>query len=444
MTLTARLRLVQPRAPMGKVDAPYLVTHENKDGSLRHYFAPKQADRRHGWATVRLHDKYQRPIRDALQAADACAAVADIYRRWRAGEEGYGPHRIDQLGRVVEAPARKIRKGRLYKPGQIGAMVADYKAHPMFHELGAKTRKEYGIYLDLFVERFGDTEWRRLSQGEARAWLMERAAAGGKSGAHSLYRTVRAFFGQVRLCYTDVDHPGIVPPHENPFTALNLSLPTSNPLPWPREAVAAFIALADAEGEPSMGDAIVTMSWLGVRRQDWLGWPAAMFDQPLIAIRQDKTSVPNVLPWDLVPELVQRVQAARARRTPDAVRATTFFHDRDGLPWGKPARFREAFNRLREKLAAQHASFPTRYYVGLIPGQPLAVPTAKLTIRTMRHTCVTFQFDAGVPPDLIAGITGHSADEIDDILKHYRARTADQAAAALQLRLDHEAKGAKA
>lgn len=68
--------------------------------------------------------------------------------------------------------------------------------------------------------------------------------------------------------------------------------------------------------------------------------------------------------------------------------------------------------------------------------------TTKLTIRTMRHTCVTFNFDAGVPPELIRGITGHSAEEIEDILRHYRARTADQARAAIQLRLDHEAKEA--
>jgi hypothetical protein len=92
---------------------------------------------------------------------------------------------------------------------------------------------------------------------------------------------------------------------------------------------------------------------------------------------------------------------------------------------GKPSRFRDAFNRLREKLSKQHPSFPTRYYVGLINGEPLAVPTDRLTIRTMRHTCVTFNFDAGVPPELIRGIIGHSAEEIDDILKHDRARTAD-------------------
>ena len=123
-----------------------------------------------------------------------------------------------------------------------------------------------------------------------------------------------------------------------------------------------------------------------------------------------------------------------------AVSARTFFHDRDGRPWASARAFRHAFNKLRDELEQEYGSFVTRYYVGLIAGEPLAVPTSKLTMRTMRHTCVTLNFDAGVPPNLIAGITGHRQDEIDEILAHYRARTADQAAAALELRLAHEAK----
>ena len=53
------------------------------------------------------------------------------------------------------------------------------------------------------------------------------------------------------------------------------------------------------------------MSWLGVRRQDWLEWSADAFDRELIAFNQEKTDVPNVLPWSLVPDLVRRVAAAK-------------------------------------------------------------------------------------------------------------------------------------
>ena len=88
-----------------------------------------------------------------------------------------------------------------------------------------------------------------------------------------------------------------------------------------------------------------------------------------------------------------------ARRMASGLRSTKFFANRAGRPWKDANTFRRAFNRLGAKLVLAHPSFATRYYVGLIEGEPLAVPTAELTIRTMRHTCVTLNFDAGVPPD---------------------------------------------
>jgi hypothetical protein len=48
-----------------------------------------------------------------------------------------------------------------------------------------------------------------------------------------------------------------------------------------------------------------------------------------------------------------------------------------------------------------------------------------------------------VPRELISSITGHEPKSIDEVLAHYTARTADQAAAALNMRLAHEAKGTK-
>lgn len=431
---------------MGKLAAPYLVTHENKDGSQRHYFAPRQADRQHGWATVRLHDDQARPIRDPLRAAEACKAVASIYTAWRGGSVGAGPHLIDKLGRVVKDPqAVPVVEPTaiVYAPGEIGAMVADFLADDIFQELGKKTQEEYEIYLNLFVGQFGTTRWRQLAPGTVRKWLQERAAAGGPSGAHALYRTARAFFGKIRLCYDDVAHPGFVPANANPLEGLDLGLPTAPMIIWPRGAVQAFIELADAEGEHSIGDALVMMSWLGVRRQDWLEWPADVFDKPLLAFAQDKTDVPNVLPWDLVPELVARVSAAKERRKAAGVTSRTFFHSSEGMPWIDARQFRRVFNKIREKLEKQYGTFATRYYVGLVNDDPLCVPTNKLTMRTMRHTCVTLNADAGVPPHLIGGITGHSQKDIDDILAYYKARTAEQAAEALEMRMAHERLRAK-
>jgi len=429
---------------MGKVRAPYLTSRLGPKGTRRWFFQPPSRDRAKGWTAIRLHDQFQRPIADELQAANACRELSHIYTRWRAGEPGYGPWRIDNLGRVVAMQPVKIRKGKNFKPGQVGAMVHDYYQHEIFTGLSKKTRDEYRIYLDLLVERFGDDDWRDITPGAARLWIRGRAIAGGPSGAHALYRTARAFLNKARLLYTEKGHPGIVLEHENPFQSLDLSLPTASLLVWPRAAIEAFVLLADELGQPSIGDALVMMSWLGTRRQDWIKWPATFFEQPLIAFRQDKTKKPLVLPWSMIPPLQARVTAAQARRTADAVTATTFFHDPQGLPWGKAGRFRDNFNGIRDELVKQHPTFPTRYYVGLVEGDPLCIPTAELTMRAMRHTCITLMHDAGIPRELIRGITGHEMATIDEVMACYTASTADQAAAALQMRLDHEAKGATA
>jgi hypothetical protein len=432
----------QDRAGMAKLAVPYLARRLNRDGSSRYYFQPRTKDTKVGWATVRLHDRHELPIKDELAAAEACRKIVAIYAAWKAGEPGAGPNRIDRLGRVVigRLSAHVIRD-RQYMPGQIGAMVPDYLAHDVFLKLSEKTQKEYRIYLHLLVEKFGDVYWHRLAPGSARRWLLDRAESSGAAGAHALYRTVRAFFGKVRLCYDDVDHPGFVPEDRNPFASLDIGLPKAVVVVWPRAAVDAFVALADSLGQPSMGDAIVMMSWLGVRRQDWLSWSANVFDRELVTFAQEKTDRALVLPWGLVPALAARIAAAKARRTADSVSASTFFHDHEGRPWKSAGAFRKAFNILREELVKLHPVFPTRYYVGIDPADPLRLPTSQLTMRTMRHTCVTLNHDAGVPRELISSITGHEPANIDAVLAHYTARTADQAAAALKMRVAHEAKG---
>ena len=71
-----------------------------------------------------------------------------------------------------------------------------------------------------------------------------------------------------------------------------------------------------------------------------------------------------------------------------------------------------------------------RYYVGLDPKDALRLPTNKLTMRTMRHTCITLNHDAGVPRELIRDITGCELETIDQVLKCCATVIADQAAAA--------------
>jgi integrase len=224
----------------------------------------------------------------------------------------------------------------------------------------------------------------------------------------------------------------------NPFDKLKLSLPKAKLLVWPVEAITAAVALADELGRPSLGDAIVTMAWLGVRRQDWLAWPSNIFDTPFLAWDAEKTDAPVTIPWSVIPELRERIEAAKQRHQQSPIRATTVFVDDIGRrPWSAN-RFFAAFSRLRGELVKRHESCPTKYAVKHYSGDPLRIPTAWLTIRTLRHTCITALHDAGCVREQIRAITGHTIASINEVLDRYTKLTADHAGAALERRLAHE------
>ena len=82
--------------------------------------------------------------------------------------------------------------------------------------------------------------------------------------------------------------------------------------------------------------------------------------------------------------LVQRVVAARERCQANGVTATTFFHDPAGRPWKDADGFRDAFNELRDRLTKKHASFETRYYVGVDPG---GAPESHISTRATDSPC---------------------------------------------------------
>lgn len=94
-------------------------------------------------------------------------------------------------------------------------------------------------------------------------------------------------------------------------------------------------------------------------------------------------------------------------------------------------------------LAKTHESFATRYAVNHCPSDPMRIPTARLTMRVLRHTCITALHDAGCTREQIRAITGHTIASINEVLDRYTKLTADQAGAALAKRLAYEDKSAK-
>lgn len=316
-------------------------------------------------------------------------------------------------------------------------MKSYYMGSDEFAELKASTQDDYRLCLDALVKKFGTRRWRTISAKEAKAWIREKAST-HPSMAHQWYRSCRAVLNKTRLIYDERDHPGYIPEAMNPFESLNVGLPKAKLIVWPQAAITAMVGLADELGRPSLGDAIVTMAWLGVRRQDWLAWPANAFDTPYLAWDTEKTDAPVTIPWTVVPELQARIEAAKLRHQHAAIRTTTFFVDDLGLrPWS-PARFHSAFTGLRTELGKRHESFATRYAVKHYPGDPMRIPTAWLTMRVLRHTCITALHDAGCAREQIRAITGHTIASINEVLDRYTKLTADQAGAALAKRLAHE------
>lgn len=445
MSLTRRLHLVQP-PDMRSLQVLYLAIRRNKRAAPRWYFQPKTEHKAAGWNIVRLHDKYDRPIVDGAEAAAACNAIVKIYQAWQRGEPGNEPSRIDDKGRVLDvAPKERQRKGKwrhmqpvLYRPGMVGAIIADYRASDEFIKgLGEKSKIDYGACLDALGERFGTTYWQNISRKQAKAWIMEKHDT-QPSQAHQWYRTVRAVFNKTQLIYDDADHPGYVPEGMNPFAKLDIEAPKAKLIVWPVEAVTAGVAIADEMGRPSLGDAITFMYWIGTRRQDWMRWAPSIFDTPYLAWETIKTKEDVTIQWDMVPELKARIDQAKARVQASAVRATTFFFDdATGLPWQEDSFF-FAFNDLRDRLTAKHPSFKTRYAVKFYNDDPMRLPTGELTMRTLRHTCITALHDAGASREQIRAVTGHSLKTIDDVLDRYTKLTVDQSTAALTKRLAWE------
>lgn len=139
----------------------------------------------------------------------------------------------------------------------------------------------------------------------------------------------------------------------------------------------------------------------------------------------EKTDAPVTIPRSEVPALRQRIKTAKLRRQRAIVRGTTFFVDDNGQrPWSSN-RFHTAFARLRSALAKKHVSFATRYAVNHYPSDPMRIPTAWLTMRTLRHTCITALHDAGCAREQIRAITGHTIASINEVLDRYTKVTAD-------------------
>ena len=405
---------------MATIRIRYLITrpgpkgHDGKPRFMRHYWQPMKDLREEGWRVKRLNDD---PM-IAITEAEAQNAMLDA---WRAG------HGESPLG----APAR-LR----IVPGSIEDLIARYRHSRYYLDRRTSTQRGYDRDLDLLETILGQEPMRGLhEQFLERVYQDLRAARPGR--ANHAMRMLQIILNRARFLYK---------PHEagyithNPASKMRLISSNHVPSLWPRTAVKAVAAEADATGRHSIGTAIILNEWLGQNPADLLRLRRSVLKPGAFVFRRSKTGAGIELPYAIVPHLKARVDAEIARQAARGIEGTRLIiSEETGRPYGLD-NFQHCFAIARAATAKKNASFPAGYLLAIEGGEDEVneIETSKLQFRELRHTAVTRLGEAGVDNKGIAAITGHSLRTVDTILERYLIITDNLAAGAFKQRLEHE------
>lgn len=438
----------------------HLVAKRNRDGTFRFYWQPAAALKAEGWPTVALRSPAGAWL-DRFDAARAAQAINEWLDAWRAGAKALPAF----AGCTPFAPARATATGPQgnlttvkFPPGSVGALVAAYKADEKYRGLADATRKAYATYLDMIVEWAGDAPAAAVTRDAAEAKY--RALGGGLAGrdvewvarvrgvsiakAGEILAAARprkaSYFVQVlRLLLgwgrnrTDGGFNIAV----NVCEGIGLSF-MSEPsiiLPWEFERL--FVDAADGLGLHSVGTALMLNNWLGQREKDILALPRVQYHGGKLTVWQSKTGKGLRVPIDRVPHVAERIEAELARQKKRGeVGPTLLMREGQAAPWGEDA-FRKAWAEIRAAVAKQRDRFTVDF---LRKGATEAdvVETWELQFRYTRHTMIVRSYEAGVPAENIAALSGHTRAQVNQVVEHYLVRTTEMAADALDQRLAYE------
>lgn len=426
---------------MARMQIRYLITKPGAPGCLPRYFwQPSSALRAEGWAAQRVPlDWHTHTDPDALRAA-AIARAQDLNTD------------LDQARAAQPAaPTAPPPVPAFRRP--LNELIAAYKASPDFTRLAAKTQTGYRQCLDRLAEWGGDLAVRAIDAIAVQALLTAYEAT--PAFGNAIVRVLRLVLEWGRRHHVPATTtPWIV---INPATRPNLAEIQPGGIIWPREAVAAFVALADEQGCHSIGTAVALNEWFGQREGDILRMPRSIIRNGTLIVRQSKTGATVTLPVAMVAALQSRLTAELARadarhaqaaqaarekhRPPPPLPTSILVCETTGRAWNGD-HFRHTFAELRAKLAERTPFFEIDY---LLPGRDMEDPdafrvaTTGLIFMRMRHTAVTRGAEAGATPQQTSGITGHAQTTIEKILARYTVRTAALARGAFQKRLDADA-----
>jgi hypothetical protein len=197
----------------------------------------------------------------------------------------------------------------------------------------------------------------------------------------------------------------------NPRHALELPRPEGRIVIYTNAEIVHLVAVADANGRPSIGDAVMLGLFTAQRQRDRL----YLKDEGLIDgrrhFRQSKTK--RLVAVRETPQLAARLADARARVAALKLRHGTrpeeiILDETTGEPYVQDT-YRHAFAEIRA-IAAQRAP-----------------ELAGKRDQDLRDTAVTWLARAGCTLLEICAISGHSPRSVQTIVKHYLGETAELA-----------------
>jgi integrase len=413
-----------------------LIARTNKAGLTRWYWQPSATLKAAGWKPLVLG----KDRNAAMQAAERRNAEIAT---WKAGggKPGEVKKRIlaDTLGALIARYIREVING------------TRANGNPFIADTTAKTYRTSLKRLDLWA---GNQPLAFITSARVRVLrdtLIGPADRGGIGNypAHktlSMGSTLFKFAVQREL----VD--------KNPFANFGLEAPDPRAAIWSPPAREAFVAAADAAGEPNMALAVMLAFATGQREGDLLRMSIANYvaipehkmnpeDYAIFAarapdgvprgirIRQRKTGAWIEVP--VVGEVRRRIEDNISRTKTHGL-TTLLFDDKPAWHWsgrntgettGKPrpwagergqTRFQRRFAELREAASAAAADIAT------------------VQFRDLRRTCVVYLGELGLDAHLIAAITGHDIDATQGILKTYMPLTTGRSSHAIALSLVRE------
>lgn len=389
---------------MGKIHVPFFVALPGKGGSTRHYWQPSAALRRAGWPAERLAD-------DLTAALARARAINDQVAAWRQGS--------------IAAPG-DIAGGTIAPlPRQIGAgsmadLIRRYRASRFWLELSPRSKRSYHQNIQVIEDWAGDLPAARIT-----------AAA-----VQDLYETMRrrtpakaaAVITMLRILLQHGVREGMMTINAAVKPGIRVAR-QEEPRLWTQDAADLFVEAADRMGWHSVGTALVINLWIGQREGDILDMPREAWRDGAFFIRQSKTGRRVRVPQS--PRVAARVTTELQRQAQRGVSSAThlLLCETTGQPWTGDW-FRHVFADIRTAVAAEWPAFAL--------DAETIIPTDRLWFMHCRHTAVTALANAGCTALQIAGITGHSAKTVTQLLDRYLVMTSALAGEAVALRLAAE------